>query len=296
MTLAPNVPLLDPSGRRVLVASDLDRTLIYSANSMLLTGPDDAAPPMVVAEVHQSVPLSFMTRRAEHYLEELVQRGVFVPATTRTRQQFGRIRLPGRGRGYAVSTNGAVIMKDGEPEAGWTASIQRGVRKCAPLAEVLAYLTVDHPVPGLVRARTAEDIFIYCMVERAALPLDYLAELTAWCAQRGWTVSLQGRKLYCVPVPVSKETAVAEIRKRMGAELLITAGDSLLDAGMLELADVAFRPAYGELHDTGFSLPHLTVTEARGIMAGEEIVRGMLQHVGGTSVHNHGRPHRVDAG
>jgi hypothetical protein len=269
------------SDRRVLVASDLDRTLIYSANSMLLSGPDDAAPPMVVSEVYRSAPLSFMTRQAESYLEELVQQGVFVPVTTRTREQFNRIRLPGRGRGYAVSTNGAVIMKDGEPDPGWTSSIQRGIGDCAPLAEVLAYLTVERPVPGLVRARTAEDIFIYCLVDRAALPLDYLAELTAWCAQRRWTVSLQGRKLYCVPVPVSKETAVAEVRERMGADLLITAGDSLLDAGMLELADIAFRPSYGELHDTGFSLPHLTVTEARGILAGEEILSGMLQRVVG---------------
>jgi phosphoserine phosphatase len=265
------------SDRRMLVASDLDRTLIYSANSMLLAGPDDAAPPMVVSEVYRSAPLSFMTRQAEEYLEELVQRGAFVPVTTRTREQFGRIRLPGRGRGYAVSTNGAVLMKDGEPDAGWTASIQRRVSECVPLAEVLTYLTVDRPVPGLVRARTAEDIFIYCLVERAALPLDYLAEPTAWCGQRGWTVSLQGRKLYCVPVPVSKETAVAEVRARMGADLLITAGDSLLDGGMLELADIAFRPAHGELHDTGFSLPHLTMTEARGIMAGEEMLRRMLQ-------------------
>lgn len=263
--------------RRVLVASDLDRTLIYSANSMLLTGPDDAAPPMVVSEVYRSAPLSFMTQQAEAYLEELAVRGVFVPVTTRTREQFGRIRLPGRGTGYAVCTNGAVIMQDGAVDAGWTASIQRNVRKCAALEEVLAYLTVDRPVPGLIRARTAEDIFIYCIVDRTALSPEYLAELTDWCVQRGWTVSLQGRKLYCVPVPVSKETAVDEVRKRMGADLLITAGDSLLDAGMLELADIAFRPAYGELHDTGFSLPHLTVTEARGIMAGEEILRGMVQ-------------------
>ncbi len=271
-------PTVRDSSQRVLFASDLDRTLIYSANSMLLAGPDDAAPPMVVAEVYKSAPLSFMTRRAETMLKDLARRGLFVPVTTRTREQFNRISLPGRGKGYAVSTNGAVLMRDGVTDAAWTASIRSRVRECAPLAEVFTHLTVDHPVPGLVRARTAEDIFIYCLVERASISADYLAELTAWCEQRGWTVSLQGRKLYCVPVPVSKEAAVAEVRERMGIDLLITAGDSLLDAGMLELADIAFRPAHGELHDTGFERPHLTVTEAQGIIAGEEMVGRAMTH------------------
>ncbi|PPB48095.1 HAD family hydrolase [Arthrobacter pityocampae] len=268
----------------MLFASDLDRTLIYSANSMLLAGPDDAAPPMVVAEVYRGAPLSFMTRSAEAMLEDLAQRGQFVPVTTRTREQFERIRLPGRGRGYAISTNGAVLMKDGVPDAAWTASIRSRIsRECVPLAEVFEQLTVENPVQGLVRARTAEDTFIYCLVERASLSPEYLADLTDWCGQRGWKVSLQGRKLYCVPVPVSKEAAVAEVRERMGVDTLITAGDSLLDAGMLEVADIAFRPAHGELHATGFERPHLTVTGARGILAGEEMVRSALEYARGSS-------------
>ena len=48
----------------VMFASDLDRTLIYSANSMLLQGEDHEAPPMVVAEVYNGAPLSYMTQRA----------------------------------------------------------------------------------------------------------------------------------------------------------------------------------------------------------------------------------------
>ncbi|WP_394249504.1 HAD family hydrolase [Arthrobacter pityocampae] len=283
-TTASSVAEDNTSGQRVLFASDLDRTLIYSANSMLLAGPDDAAPPMVVAEVYRGAPLSFMTRSAEAMLEDLAQRGLFVPVTTRTREQFERIRLPGRGMGYAVSTNGAVLMKDGVPDAAWTASIRSRIsRECVPLAKVFEHLTVENPVQGLVRARTAEDTFIYCLVERASLSMEYLAELTDWCGQRGWKVSLQGRKLYCVPVPVSKEAAVAEVRERMGADTLITAGDSLLDAGMLELADIAFRPAHGELHDIGFERPHLTVTAERGILAGEEMVRSALEYAWGSS-------------
>jgi hypothetical protein len=264
-----------PSGAApVMVASDLDRTLIYSANSMALTGSDHLAPRMVVAEVYDAAPLSFMTRAAEELLEQIVGRSVFVPVTTRTQAQFSRVRLPGFGRGYAVTTNGAVLLRDGEPDGDWSRHIQRSLgADCASLAEVLGHLTGDAAIPAILRVRTAEDFFVYSIVDRPALPDTYLDELGAWCEARGWTISLQGRKLYCVPAPITKEAAVDEVRRRSEAGLLVAAGDSRLDAGFLELADVAIRPAHGELDSDGFSRPNLTVTSASGLLAGEEILR-----------------------
>ena len=271
----------------VMVASDLDRTLIYSANSMALGGSDHQAPRMVVAEVYDAAPLSFMTRAAEDMLEEIVERSVFVPVTTRTRAQFSRVRLPGFGRGYAVTTNGAVLLHDGEPDADWSRHIQRSLGSaCAPLSEVLEHLTGSTADPAILRVRTAEDFFAYSIVDRQALRPDYLVELEAWCADRGWTTSLQGRKLYCVPAPITKEAAVAEVRRRSGAGLLVAAGDSRLDAGFLELADIAIRPAHGELESDGFSRPNLRVTSTSGIQAGEEILRvvsGLLAAPAGSS-------------
>ncbi|XAS64788.1 HAD family hydrolase [Pseudarthrobacter sp. So.54] len=258
----------------VMVASDLDRTLIYSANSMALAGSDHQAPRMVVAEVYDAAPLSFMTRAAEDMLEDIVERSVFVPVTTRTRAQFSRVRVPGFGRGYAVTTNGAVLLHDGEPDADWSRHIQRSLGSdCAPLSEVLEHLTGSTADPAILRVRTAEDFFAYSIVDRQALRPGYLDELDAWCGDRGWTTSLQGRKLYCVPAPITKEAAVAEVRRRSGAGLLVAAGDSRLDAGILDLADIAIRPAHGELENDGFSRHHLTVTSASGVLAGEEILR-----------------------
>jgi hypothetical protein len=257
-----------------MVASDLDRTLIYSANSMALVGSDHLAPRMVVAEVYDAAPLSFMTRAAEELLERIVERSVFVPVTTRTRAQFSRVRLPGSGRGYAVTTNGAVLLHDGEPDGDWSRHIQRSLGSdCAPLDDVLGHLRSAAAVPAVLRVRSAEEYFVYSIVDREALPDGYLDELSAWCAARGWTTSLQGRKLYCVPAPVTKEAAVDEVRRRSGSGLLVAAGDSRLDAGILELADIAIRPSHGELDSDSFTLPNLTVTSASGVLAGEEILR-----------------------
>ncbi|MCB5280739.1 HAD family hydrolase [Arthrobacter sp. AL08] len=277
-------PSIHPQPRATaIVASDLDRTLIYSANSMALPGADDAAPRMVVSEVYNAAPLSFMTRAAEDLLAGIVERSHFVPVTTRTQAQFARVRLPGSGSGYAVTTNGAVLLDHGQPDPDWSAHIQRSIRgQCAPLGEVLEHLTGAAAVSGILRVRTAEDLFAYSIVDRDALSAGYLEELAAWCLDRGWTTSLQGRKLYCVPVPITKEAAVAEVRRRNGGGIVIAAGDSRLDAGLLEMADLAVRPAHGELDSDGFTRANLTVTAASGVLAGEEILRhisGVLERM-----------------
>lgn len=263
------------SGRTsVMVACDLDQTLIYSANSMALQCPDSSAPAMVVAEVYEGTPLSFMTRTAWDTLERLVDDTIFVPVTTRTVQQFRRVNIPGRDKGYAVTTNGAVLLQNGVPDPAWTDFMQASVKaKCAPLQEVHDYVLGAAKPPAVLRGRVAEDLFVYCIVNRDALSADYLEKLSGWCQERGWTISLQGRKLYCVPSPITKEAALAEIQRRHPVDKLLAAGDSKLDAGILQLADAAFRPAHGELDKAAYHLPHLKVTSSSGIMAGEEILQ-----------------------
>lgn len=274
--------LLDHSSERapVMVACDLDRTLIYSANSMKLEVRDRDAPGLVVAEVYEGVPLSFMTRVAEELLHKLAQEAIFIPVTTRTMQQFHRVRMPGRGKGYAVTTNGAVILHKGEPDHEWTNHIQTTMAaNCAPLPEVLDHVTRPGTTEAILRVRTAESVFVYSIVDRELLSAQYLEELTGWCKERGWNTSLQGRKLYCVPSPVTKESAVSEIRRRIPVDILVAAGDSKLDAGILELADKAIRPSHGELERLAYRQGHLSVTSSAGILAGEEILRFALAHV-----------------
>lgn len=259
-----------------LVACDLDRTLIYSANSMALEGPDHLAPAMVVAEVYQGAPLSFMTRESERLLERIKAAAHFVPATTRTMAQYARIQLPCPVPEYAITTNGGVLLRRGVPDEDW----QRGLGEridagSAPLRELEEHLGRPEFAPWILRVRRAEDLFVYAIVDREAMPAGFAAELGAFAAAAGWTVSVQGRKLYCIPSSVSKAGALAEIRDRTASSQVIAAGDSLLDAGMLQSATAAFRPGHGELHATGYAAPHLRVTAAVGILAGEEILRGI---------------------
>ncbi|WP_443035430.1 HAD family hydrolase [Streptomyces sp. BE230] len=263
-----------------LVASDLDRTLIYSAAALQLPMPDAEAPRLLCVEVYDNKPLSYVTETAAGLLAELTgsPSTVFVPTTTRTREQYHRIHLPGAAAEFAICANGGHILVDGESDRDWQRTVAgRLADECAPLDEIRAHLVSAADPAWLLKERVAEDLFAYLVVDRAQLPPDWTKELAAWAEPRGWTVSLQGRKIYVVPRPLTKSAAMREVARRTGATLTLAAGDSLLDADLLLAADRGWRPGHGELADAGWSAPHVEATAASGVTAGEEILRHFLE-------------------
>lgn len=270
------------AGRRagpVLAACDLDRTLIYSAAALLLDPDDVAAPTLAVAEVHQRAPMSFWTQDTQLLIGVLSNAAVFVPTTTRTRSQFARIRFPGPGPRYAVTSNGGHLLVDGVTCPDWASAVADVLTVSAPLREVSEHLARTANGAWVRKRRLAEDLFTYLVVERDQMPAGFVRDLTGWAAERGWGVSVQGRKVYVVPVPLTKSAAVAEVARRTGASgRVVAAGDSLLDAELLEFSLRGFRPAHGELHEIGWSAAHVSVTGAVGVRAGQEIAGRMLAH------------------
>ncbi|MGW6240773.1 HAD family hydrolase [Streptomyces sp. NPDC055037] len=267
-----------PARPSVLVASDLDRTLIYSAAALQLPMPDAEAPRLLCVEVYESRPLSYLTETAAGLLDRLARATVFVPTTTRTREQYGRIHLPGPAPRFAICANGGHLLVDGVSDPVWRDRVaDRLADECAPLAEVRAHLLAAADPAWLLKERIAEDLFAYLVVDRALLPEGWVKELAGWADGRGWTVSLQGRKIYAVPRPLTKSAAMREVARRTGAELTLAAGDSLLDADLLLAADRGWRPGHGELADSGWNAPHVDVLPQTGVAAGEEILRRLTR-------------------
>ena len=264
-----------------LVASDLDRTLIYSSAALQLTMPDADAPRLLCVEVYGGKPLSYITETAAGLLPQLAAAGVFVPTTTRTREQYGRIHLPGPTPEFAICANGGHILVDGVSDPDWQRQVAARLGdECASLDEVRAHLVAAADPAWLLKERVAEDLFAYLVVERALLPDGWVKELAEWAAPHGWAVSLQGRKIYAVPQPLTKSAAVREVARRTGAEQILAAGDSLLDADLLHAADRGWRPGHGELADSGWRAANVEVLEETGIAAGEEILRRLLGGIG----------------
>lgn len=261
-----------------LVASDLDRTLIYSAASLQLTMPDAQAPRLLCVEVYGGAPLCYMTETAAALLDGLARTTVFVPTTTRTREQYGRIHLPGPAPGTpsvpTADTSWSTASPTGTGRTTWSAG---SPHECASLGEVRAHIQAAGHPSWLLKERVAEDLFAYLVVDRAALPEGWVKELSDWADLKGWTVSLQGRKVYAVPKPLTKSAAMREVARRCGATLTLAAGDSLLDADLLLAADRAWRPGHGELADCGWGAPNTEVLRERGGAAGEEILRRFVR-------------------
>jgi hypothetical protein len=203
---------------------------------------------------------------------------VFVPTTTRTRKQYLRINLPGPPPKYAICANGGHLLVDGVSDPDWHASVTaRLADECASLAEVQDHLLATADPVWVRKQRVADDLFAYLVVERELLPEEWVKELAVWAENRGWTVSLQGRKIYAVPKPLTKSAAMHEVARRTGAHLTLAAGDSLLDADLLLAADRGWRPGHGELADSAWSGPEISALAERGVLAGERILREFLR-------------------
>lgn len=253
-----------------MFASDLDRTLIYSAAAMRL-GRAVGAP--VCVEVYAEAPTSFIDPAALAALAEVSEQIAFVPVTTRTREQYDRIDLPGVRRAAAVTTNGAVILDaDGVACGDWAAEVRRRGEAGAGYADARRAVAPAWDHPWVTKVRDAEEQFFYAVIEPASTPQEWYGELADLVAGLGWVLSIQGRKCYVIPPGLTKEAAVREVAARLGKQRLAGAGDSWLDAGLLTAADLAVRPAHGELHEQGWSCPGLLVTPASGGRAAAQIV------------------------
>ncbi len=263
-----------------LLACDLDQTLIYSSRALRFSMPDAAAPVLRSVEVLDGRPISFMTLAAAELLTALSAADVFVPCTTRTVEQFQRVRLPlapsrpGSSPGYAVTSNGGNLLVDGVPDLDWRTSLASRISESGcSLAEVVQELTVRAGGDWVLKRRTADDLFCYLVVDLALVPAGFLADWGGWCEERGWLLSVQGRKVYSTPLALRKAAAIEEVARRVGTTRVLAAGDGRLDAEMLQFADAGIRPAHGELAELGWSHPGVTVTEQVGVLAGEEILR-----------------------
>lgn len=263
----------------MIFACDLDQTLIYSRNSM---GPVEPAVELVPVEAYDGDHRSFMTRTAYRELQALSERLHFVPTTTRVYEQYKRIfglveDIPSR---YAIVSNGGKVLVDGLPDQEWEARVRQAVREnCAPALEIKQVFDRLVTQQWIIKDRYCDELFYSVIVDRAALPSGLMEELGSLSQSLGWNCSLQGRKIYLVPVPVSKGSAVRYVKELAGASYVFAAGDSLLDESMVDVADEFVAPRHGELYRKYGGPDRIRFTECTGIRASEEVVGTLMSRM-----------------
>jgi hydroxymethylpyrimidine pyrophosphatase-like HAD family hydrolase len=257
-----------------VVATDLDRTLIWSASA---AGGLDRA---FCVEDYLGKPLSYVASDVVELVEGLLVTGRLVPVTTRTEAQYRRINLPGGPAAFAVCLNGGRILVDNEEDLDFRAEIDRRLRDSAIPRDVVAVLerwaASVRTTIGSCRVRDAEGLFLYAVFDSAVPPGPESEALTIAADELGWQTSVQGRKVYLVPRALTKEAALTYLETAHGVQVVATAGDSVLDLGMLDTFGPGWVPRDSELHRSGSRPPTSTLTNASGIAAGAEIITAMV--------------------
>lgn len=262
----------------MIIASDLDRTLIYSNRSI-----DEFGRPvnrmLKPVENREGKWVSFMTNDSFLTLEQIFRKHLFIPVTTRTMEQYRRIfifqeeLLPR----YAILSNGANILRNGEQMKEWSELLLSKKRnETASIEEIFAFLQREGPCFDGIKRRV-EDLFVYFVLNKP-LPVEDKRTLSTLLAPLGWNVSLQGRKLYFIPKVINKGDALKFVCSHSGENVLAGSGDSVLDFDFLKHCHHCFVPKHSELvSDPDIDIPQgMSITKNDGVLAGEEILNQYL--------------------
>ncbi|SFB25879.1 MULTISPECIES: hypothetical protein [unclassified Bacillus (in: firmicutes)] len=263
----------------MIFASDLDRTLIYSKRAIEDLDNLQEFSSLVPVEMKDGMPVSYMTSQSFDSLKLLHESVLFVPITTRTSEQFKRITLfseqmPVR---YAVTSNGANILLDGQVDQEWKEQITRQLNCETMVQEEFIQHLLNEGLEFKGHLKYAENLFFYYILDER-ITLKEKSRIGEKIAHLGWRTSLQGKKLYFIPKCINKGAALKYIQEKSGIKTMAGAGDSILDFDFLQYCSQRFVPKHGELAAEG-NLEGFTITKAKGLKAGEEIANHLASQV-----------------
>ena len=215
----------------IIFNTDLDNTIIFSYKH-------DIGENKICAEIYCDREVSFITRKTAKLLKKVNESTMFVPTTTRTLEQYNRIDLGLGTPQYALVCNGGVLLIDGQEDMQWYNESRELVSSCdseLKKAEVL----LENDENRSLDVRNIRELFIFTKSEK---PLVTACMLEKELDTEKVDVYTNGVKVYVLPKRLTKGEAVMRLRKRLGAEAVIAAGDSEFDISMLNAADLAIMP------------------------------------------------------
>lgn len=246
-----------------VVVSDIDGTVVFSGVP---------APSRVSVEEYSSGRHGQMTSAAHAGWGRLARSGRLVVATTRTRDQFLRLRLDGAIR-LAVVSNGFRVLVDGVEDDAWTVRVRRRLlASAAPPDDVIPRvhrLVGEHPG---VRGTTSDEVLVTLVSADAEVVATVRPVLDAELAGTGWVSAQSGRKLYVLPERLDKGSLVAELLTDHGLGSYLAGGDSQMDASLVTGGAAGIVPRGSDLADTVHSSATVRVTDSVGVEAGSEVV------------------------
>jgi hydroxymethylpyrimidine pyrophosphatase-like HAD family hydrolase len=270
----------------MILAADLDDTLIFSARRLAAAGtaaggPD--SPAAVAVEYKEGAPVAYMSAPALAALRELQRRAVFVLSTLRGEEQARRVDFIRDGScRYLCCQNGLYIYRDGAADQGWARRVARLVAALPLSLEEAA--AAAQTLPGVLRLSRRYEYLAVFFVEAAEFAAEPYQALRRELARQGWRLHRQRRKLYLLPLPINKGQALLHICALEGVAAA-GFGDSYFDWPLLAACRRRFAPAGSALAAAGTEDGEFAPEEERPVgiefsrrplLAGTEEILGRL--------------------
>ena len=123
-----------PGKAETVFFADLDNTLIYSYKREINV-------PVTWVEQYQGRDISFMTEMSWSLLQQVRRQALFVPATTRTVEQYQRITFGTPPPEYALVCNGGVLLVHGKKVVE---GVPKGFSKATGIQVICEKLGLPH--------------------------------------------------------------------------------------------------------------------------------------------------------
>lgn len=232
----------------ILFACDLDNTLLYSYKYRKV---GDLCVEMLHGKEH-----GFMTPHTIELLKDIKNLVDFVPVTTRSIEQYGRIIWPTDCTPkYAIVANGAVLLKDGKIERAWREASEYMI---APYKDELLALMLEFTDPRkFLRCRIVDDAYMFVYCYNNISPMDCVC---TYGHRSRLKVVCSGKKVYFFPPAINKGSAIKRLKAILRPITTIVAGDSTIDIPMLNKADLAIIPA--SFQESAIQTPYIKASES----------------------------------
>jgi hydroxymethylpyrimidine pyrophosphatase-like HAD family hydrolase len=249
--------------------TDLDRTFIFSERTV-----NRLTEELVCIEQWEGRDLSYVSQALLDYVINIKEDTLIIPVTTRALHQYERITLftDSYKPSYAIAANGGVVMKNGVRDRQWDEILKKELQASAPFAEMERMFQKQWQYSMFRRLDEADGLFYVLIMDEERIEREWLEELQQEMRKVGWNSYVNGRKFYVLPETLTKEHAVEYILKDIPYKTHYAAGDSIMDLGMLDMADVAFTPMHGDLYKQQGDKLKATIVYEEGVRFTEMIL------------------------
>lgn len=247
----------------MIFATDLDNTMIFSYRRVA-----GAEEQLFCVEYYNGKPITYMTYSAIKMINSLLNQVNVIPVTTRSISQFKRIKLFSTTE-YAIADNGGVILHNGMVHPEWDYYIQNILKKY----DLEGTYQIFKGLPSLISPpRIVDGKFVFAKSDDIDSCREYLK---CKLDTNIWQISFQGKKIYAIPLEITKGNALRFICENLivNQHPVISAGDSNLDISMLDYSDYRIIPLDSSLSSQNIN-DYLKI--GKGFYAGDAILEFVI--------------------